>query len=148
MKTLEEAMVATEIRNRFKAMTEADQGQWGVMTVDDAVRHLCAAFLMAIEQPPVSERVRPLPRPVIKFLALRMPVQWPKNRPTLPGLFREDLGSGSFREDQAGLLHSYDVFLRIEPSRWLHPDFGQMSRWDWMRWGYLHAEHHLRQFGR
>ena len=29
-----------------------------------------------------------------------------------------------------------------------HPMFGPMSAADWMRWGYLHADHHLRQFGR
>lgn len=148
MKNLAEATVALEIRQRLTAMTEADQSQWGVMTIDDALRHLRAAFLVAIEQPPLLERVRPVPKSVIKFLGLRMPVRWPKGSSTLPGLSREDLGSGSFPEDQASLLDSYEVFLRLESSRWLHPDFGQMSRWDWMRWGYLHADHHLRQFGR
>ena len=148
MKTLAEANVAVEIRMRLKTMTEFDQSQWGVMMADDALRHLRAAFLVAIEQPALSERMRPLPKSVIKFLGLRLPLRWPKNGTTLPGLFREDLGNGSFSEDQASLLQSYDVFLRMEPNRWLHPDFGQMSRWDWMRWGYLHADHHLRQFGR
>ena len=28
------------------------------------------------------------------------------------------------------------------------PMFGHMSEKDWMQWGYLHADHHLRQFGR
>ncbi len=28
-----------------------------------------------------------------------------------------------------------------------HPVFGELSEWEWMRWGYLHADHHLRQFG-
>jgi len=28
-----------------------------------------------------------------------------------------------------------------------HPLFGPMNYEDWMRWGYLHADHHLRQFG-
>ena len=28
-----------------------------------------------------------------------------------------------------------------------HPIFGQMSEWEWMRWGWLHMDHHLRQFG-
>jgi hypothetical protein len=28
-----------------------------------------------------------------------------------------------------------------------HPIFGPMNYDDWMRWGYLHADHHLRQFG-
>jgi hypothetical protein len=29
-----------------------------------------------------------------------------------------------------------------------HPLFGPMSRAAWLRWGYLHLDHHLRQFGR
>jgi len=29
--------------------------------------------------------------------------------------------------------------------RW-HPIFGPMSRSDWLRWAYLHMDHHLRQF--
>ncbi|HEV2663419.1 MAG TPA: DUF1569 domain-containing protein [Blastocatellia bacterium] len=28
-----------------------------------------------------------------------------------------------------------------------HPYFGAMSESQWMRWGYLHCDHHLRQFG-
>jgi hypothetical protein len=28
-----------------------------------------------------------------------------------------------------------------------HPIFGSMSNTDWMRWAYLHMDHHLRQFG-
>ncbi|MDH5551411.1 MAG: DinB family protein, partial [Gemmatimonadota bacterium] len=28
-----------------------------------------------------------------------------------------------------------------------HPAFGQMTRGDWLRYGYLHTDHHLRQFG-
>jgi hypothetical protein len=29
-----------------------------------------------------------------------------------------------------------------------HPLFGRMSESDWLRWGYLHMDHHLRQFGK
>ena len=28
-----------------------------------------------------------------------------------------------------------------------HPIFGRMSEAEWLRWGYLHTDHHLRQFG-
>jgi hypothetical protein len=28
-----------------------------------------------------------------------------------------------------------------------HPIFGRMSEAAWMRWAYLHTDHHLRQFG-
>ena len=28
-----------------------------------------------------------------------------------------------------------------------HPIFGSMSRGNWLRWAYMHTDHHLRQFG-
>jgi hypothetical protein len=28
-----------------------------------------------------------------------------------------------------------------------HPMFGRLSTAEWQRWGYLHMDHHLRQFG-
>jgi hypothetical protein len=28
-----------------------------------------------------------------------------------------------------------------------HSFFGRLSRTEWLRWGYLHMDHHLRQFG-
>jgi hypothetical protein len=32
--------------------------------------------------------------------------------------------------------------------RWQrHPIFGVMTEQEWLRWGYLHMDHHLRQFG-
>ena len=38
---------------------------------------------------------------------------------------------------------SEDEFFRGRP----HPIFGALSRAAWLRWGYLHVDHHLRQFG-
>ena len=148
LKTLDDSSTASEIRHRLFSLRSSDEGQWGVMTADSAVRHLRAAFLLPLEQPSLQRRSRLLPDAVIRFLALRLPVKWPQNRPTLPGLRREDLGQGSFLEDQNALLSTYDSFLRINPGQWPHPDFGQMSRWEWMRWGFLHSDHHLRQFNR
>lgn len=29
----------------------------------------------------------------------------------------------------------------------VHPIFGPLTEREWMRWGYLHMDHHLRQFG-
>jgi hypothetical protein len=29
----------------------------------------------------------------------------------------------------------------------VHSFFGRLSRAEWLRWAYLHMDHHLRQFG-
>jgi hypothetical protein len=46
--------------------------------------------------------------------------------------------------DQAEILGRLRA---LRPDRPAHPIFGPMSEAAWLRWGYLHADHHLRQFG-
>jgi hypothetical protein len=54
-----------------------------------------------------------------------------------------------FERDRRQLLTLIERFtapakdIKFHP----HPYFGDMSKAQWMRWGYLHCDHHLRQFG-
>jgi hypothetical protein len=54
-----------------------------------------------------------------------------------------------FARDTAGLALAIKQFAQrpktFEFAR--HPIFGELTEWEWMRWGYLHADHHFRQFG-
>ena len=148
MKTLAKPEDVAEVRGRLRRMTAADDGLWGTMSVGEAGVHLREAFLMAMGQRRTVAVRLPLPGPVMKFLALHVPAPWPKGAPTAPGLERKDLITESFAKDQEGLLRAYDGFLEMTSERPAHPMFGAMRPADWMRWGYLHTDHHLRQFGR
>jgi hypothetical protein len=44
------------------------------------------------------------------------------------------------------LLERITAQAKTLDGRW-HPIFGRMSDAAWLRWGYLHMDHHLRQFG-
>jgi hypothetical protein len=44
------------------------------------------------------------------------------------------------------LLKTVERFCGCTQLMIVHPMFGSMKRADWLRWGYLHADHHLRQF--
>ena len=46
------------------------------------------------------------------------------------------------------LLDTIERFAGHTPNTNDHPMFGRMDTRNWMRWGYLHADHHVRQFGR
>ena len=60
---------------------------------------------------------------------------------------RRDAPSPEFERDREALEQLIASFP-VPRSRYApHPMFGQLTRDEWMVWGYRHADHHLRQFG-
>ena len=149
MKTLASAGVVAEIRERLLRLTPEDRALWGQMSVTQMVRHLDYSYDVAL----ADRSVGPVPGPpqwLLKFAALRVPMQWPKGTPTTPELvvaLEEDCPL-NFAELVQETIAKMDAVARGVRWQTSHPMFGKMSAKDWMRWGYLHADHHLRQFGR
>jgi hypothetical protein len=54
-----------------------------------------------------------------------------------------------FEADMRTLLALNERFVRrpMDYSFAPHPIFGVMNESEWLRWAYLHMDHHLRQFG-
>ena len=54
-----------------------------------------------------------------------------------------------FEEDRRRLVEILNSFCESERNFAAieHPIFLRMRHAEWLRWGYLHADHHLRQFG-
>jgi hypothetical protein len=77
-------------------------------------------------------------------------LRWTKNLKTTPELVRAiEEGPGTDFQAAVGAAIERMEALTLEPNLAAsHPMFGAMSSADWLRWGYLHADHHLRQFGR
>jgi hypothetical protein len=80
----------------------------------------------------------------------RPSVPWHKNFETVPVLKRgtATMQVGSFEIDRADVLAELERSCGPEQVRVDHSLIGPMSFVDWMRWGYLHTNHPLRQFGR
>ncbi len=148
MKTLADPNDAAEIRTRILSLAASDAPHWGIMTVSQMICHVRQAFALALEDTPVKLIKSPLPPRVLKFAALRIPRQWPHSTPT-PRQLRIDAPGmicTTFEQDRAGLLAALENFCALTNHTRDHPFFGSMQHADWMRWGYLHADHHLRQF--
>ena len=80
------------------------------------------------------------------------PVRWPAGILTTPDLDQDAGGTrpADFDADVAELerlLRKIATDRRGRLAGHLHPIFGRMSESAWLRWAYLHADHHLRQFG-
>jgi hypothetical protein len=151
MRTLDSTADRQAIVQRVSALTSSDHRLWGKMSAHQMVCHLCDSYRSGLGERYVSPATGFLQRTLIKWIALRAPAKWPKGTPTPPEVEQGVGGTPpvEFEADRAELLSLVSRFCdEADDIAIAHPFFGHMSRWEWFRWGYLHADHHLRQFGR
>ena len=154
MKTLAREGDRAELLHRLTTLRPDNARRWGRMTPHQMVCHLNDAFRMSLGEKPVTHvggLKSLLFRTVIRWMALYLPARWPPGIVTRPELDQQIGGTrpGAFAADVADLEHLIGVVARQPPAARCppHPLFGRMSRRTWLRWGYLHVDHHLRQFG-
>lgn len=151
MKTLAVAADLDSIQLRLKALTSQDAARWGRMNAHQMVKHLCDSISVPLGAMMVSEAAMPqLQRTVMKWGALYVPLRWPKNVPTRPEIDQCNL-RGPLDDFESDLQTAVALVRRLGDAGLegkCHPYFGLISRAQWLRWGWLHADHHLRQFGR
>jgi Protein of unknown function (DUF1569) len=88
----------------------------------------------------------------MKWIALYAPLRWPAGIPTTPEL-DQTVGGTRPADFDADVAELEMLLTRVAAERsdrlagLVHPIFGRMSESAWLRWAYLHADHHLRQFG-
>ena len=139
-----------ELLARLKNVREGAPRQWGVMTAHQMVCHLGDAFLMMMGERPTSVASGFLQRTLIKWIALYGPLHWPAGIPTRPEVDQMAGGTkpGEFLADVARVEALMQrAASAVDCDTRPHPIFGAMSEAGWMRWAYLHTDHHLRQFG-
>jgi hypothetical protein len=151
MKTLARQRDKAEILRRLRALQAASVRRWGRMSAHQMVCHLSDSFRMATGQKPVSHAPSLLQRTIVTWIALYFPLSWPAGILTRPEIDQELAGTRpvEFAAD-AAQLEALVELITAQPRRFdwpLHPIFGSMSDAAWLRWGYLHMDHHLRQFG-
>jgi hypothetical protein len=121
------------------------------MSAHQMVCHLSDSLRMVLGQKPASPATSVLMRTVVKWIALYVPMPWPPGVMTRPEMDQELGGTRptEFTTDVAALLALLQAFTAEtrDVGGVSHPMFGSLSDAAWLRWGYLHMDHHLRQFG-
>ena len=152
MRTLAIDVDKKTLMGRLREIKPDSQRRWGKMTPHQMICHLNDSFKSVIGERQVSVRqTNALARTLIRWIALYAPIKWPHGVPTMPENDQERGGTPpeEFKRDLDALA---DMIQRISSSnrdfQWQrHPLFDEMADRDWMRWAYLHVDHHLRQFG-
>ena len=151
MKTLSNATDKSELLRRLQTVSPDTPAKWGKMSAHQMICHVTDAFRGPLKEKPMSIAQGWHFRGLMKWFALSAPFPWPKNLGTLPEMNQQRGGTRpvEFASDVASLQAALERFsTRGADYAWPpHPIFVDMSLDDWMRWGYLHMDHHLRQFG-
>ncbi len=152
MSTIADPATLARLEARLARLAPASPRRWGTLTPGELLAHLADASDSVL-----GRRVPPglapsgRPNPVIKWVALRSPLPWPRGAQTRAGVDprREGTRPGDFEADRARVIAGLRdlaaaAAATLSPA---HAMFGPMSRSDWHRWAYRHVDHHLRQFG-
>ena len=151
MRTLARERDRVEILRRLRALRHDSVRRWGRMSAHQMVCHLSDGYrLLAGRKTELA--ATPLPRFLMRWIALYAPLRWPSGILTTPDLDQDGGGTRpvEFEADVAELerlLIEVTTDRRDRFTKYFHPLFGRMSESAWLRWAYLHADHHLRQFG-
>lgn len=135
---------------RLRALTPTADRRWGRMSPHQMVCHLadvCRVSLGERHATPVGNFAA---HTIIKTVVLYTAVRIPKELPSTPELDQTQRGTtpGEFAADVHALERLFDRFVAGQgPDATEHPFFGKLSRAQWGRFQYKHADHHLRQFG-
>ena len=151
MKSLSNPNDKAELLRRLRSIRPDSKRRWGKMNPHQMICHLSDAYMVYTGERKVAFPPIYLPRPVLRWFAVWVPLPWPRGFPTAPGLDQQ-AGGGTppveFERDVRELEQRIERYAQLPADHsWpAHPAFGRMSNREWMRLGYLHADHHFRQF--
>ena len=148
LKTFAQPEARNAILRRLGNLRVDSPRLWGRMSAHQTICHLSDSLRSMMGERPISTLRRST---ALKWPALYLPFPWPRGIKTRPEVdqFVGGTKPADFAVDMASLLILLERIASPTPDfTWQpHPIFGPLSQWQWMRWAYLHADHHLRQFG-
>jgi Protein of unknown function (DUF1569) len=151
MRTLAHERDTAEILRRLRALRQDSMGCWGRMSAHQMVCHLSDGYRLMTGERTTQLAATSVPRLMMRWIALYAPIRWRAGILTTPELDQDAGGTrpADFDADVAALeklLGDVTAHRCGRVAGRLHPIFGRMSESAWLRWAYLHADHHLRQF--
>jgi len=151
MKTLANETDRTDLLRRLQQLTPNRQRRCHKMSPHQMVCHLTDSFKALTGEKPVSSKSNLVSRTAVRWIASYPPLRWPHGVPMRPEMDQNQGGT----QPVEFICDVNDLELMIgrgssapRDFQWhRHPLFDEMSERDWLRWGYLHTDHQLRQFG-
>ena len=128
---MSDAAVRQSVTERLSRLQPDTNALWGRMTAPQMLCHLHDSFLVCLGEKPVSPATGLFQRTLMKWFALNVPLEWPKNLKTRPEVEQGAGGTSptDFSRDRADLIMTIARCCRPDPAvgNHPHPFFGLMS---------------------
>ncbi len=135
------------ILTRIDSLSAKSQPRWGKMNVAQMLGHLEKAINSALERNSnTSFNIKRLllANPIGKGIMFGIP-EWPKNMPAPPEYVITD--NVEFNNNLENCKNRLASLKNSKERFGAHPIFGDMSKDEWGKLLFKHADHHLKQFG-
>ncbi len=148
MKSLANPEDRAELMARLEKLNPQSQGKWGRMNANQMMCHLSDAFKLGTGERTSANRANLFTTTIMKWATLQSNAYWPRGFKTAPEADQEISGTRptEFFADKQELERTLEHFATNAPTA-PHPVLGKLSHAEWQRWGYLHMDYHLKQFG-
>ena len=147
MKTISDPAVASVLAARLERLSPEQNREWGTISPHRMLAHLADAADGVMQRRPFPRASR-APSRLLKYAALYLPRPWPHGIQAGARPADVILDAAAFATERTRALAVMSELAapdaQLAPE---HPLFGSMTRGDWLRWAFLHTDHHLRQFG-
>jgi hypothetical protein len=147
-KTIYAPETIQEIIQRIDKLKPTDTPFWGQMNAVEMLTHCNMAHQSILKAPPSDEKST-LKQLVSKFIFFRIKNEFPR---FARGPKRFDMkgkvNAEAFEEEKSKYKHIIGKYGKVEGKiAAMHPRLGRLSHAEWGRFVWMHADHHLRQFG-
>ncbi len=145
---LGDSAVLESVVSRIGRATLECSRRWGSMDVHQMLVHIGDAAAAALGQRDFSATSRSGPRGLVRVLALYVLPRSPRGIKSGAEPASKVLDASAFARDRDRAIQLLRLLAAQGQTHVAeHPVFGPMTRGDWLRYGYVHTDHHLRQFG-
>jgi hypothetical protein len=145
LRTVSDPATLAALRARLARLTLDHERRWGSMTAQQMAVHLAEVAEGALGRRSLGADLRP--NRLLMAVALYLPLPWPRGIKTGLDPASAQLRAEDFDADLERAVQALEAVAAAHRFTLRHPVFGPLTRAQWHRWAYLHADHHLRQFG-
>lgn len=135
--------------SRLRRLAPTQPGLWGTMKAQQMVLHIGDACAAVLKQRAFSARPRGGSAGLLRLIVLYLLPRMPRGVKSGANPAAAVVEPAAFAQDLERAVTLLQQVATGAPDALVdrHPIFGPMTRADWMRWAFLHTDHHLRQFG-